>query len=354
MYHIQINPVPHFIRPQFDDSTLTGTSLTMALNRGWTYYWRIRSRNDNDRSAWSETFSFTTSLSQRQPVVLHQPADNAAETRQPVNLSWRTASGARRYQVQVDTMSSFIKPALDTTLNQTYLSITPLWNKTRYFWRARAEFDIGWGDWSNPFSFTLSLAQLQPVTLNQPLNEAVETRQPVNLSWRTVSGAARYQVQAATAPDFQNPVIDQYVAAAPYLAVSLPRDNTRYFWRVRAEFTGVRSDWSSPWSFMLKTGSTTSVAMLGQEIPDSFALLQNYPNPFNPSTVIRFDLPRSTHAELAIYDLQGRMVERLLSGEYPAGRYAAEWNATRFPSGVYFYRLTTESFTAARRLMLVK
>ncbi|HLP81396.1 MAG TPA: T9SS type A sorting domain-containing protein, partial [Nitrosomonas sp.] len=91
------------------------------------------------------------------------------------------------------------------------------------------------------------------------------------------------------------------------------------------------------------------------DIPASAYVLQpNYPNPFNPSTMISFTLPEKSFVTLKIYDVVGRQVTVLVSENLQPGTYLREWNASGYPSGTYFYRLDAGTFTATRRLQLVK
>lgn len=88
--------------------------------------------------------------------------------------------------------------------------------------------------------------------------------------------------------------------------------------------------------------------------PGKFALYQNYPNPFNPSTSISFSLQNTSYISLKIYDVLGRERASLVSQELPAGYYTRQWNANDMPSGVYFYRLSTNSYTETKKLVLMK
>ena len=94
-------------------------------------------------------------------------------------------------------------------------------------------------------------------------------------------------------------------------------------------------------------------------LPKTAALMQNYPNPFNPSTVISFSIPSAGHAELAIYDLLGRKVRTLLSGDITAGNHNVTWDGKdaggrNVASGVYVYRLQTADLNLARRMTLMR
>ena len=100
---------------------------------------------------------------------------------------------------------------------------------------------------------------------------------------------------------------------------------------------------------------------ISTETPSAFSLSQNYPNPFNPTTTIRYELPRAGVVRLAVYDVMGREVEMLVNERLTAGSYETVWNAcltngqgTRFASGVYFYRLTTEGYGETKRMLLIK
>ena len=102
-------------------------------------------------------------------------------------------------------------------------------------------------------------------------------------------------------------------------------------------------------------GSVTGVEEIhGAEHPPSFALSPNYPNPFNPTTTIDFDLALQGAARLAVYDVLGREVALLASGEFPAGRYRVTWDATGYPSGVYTCRLHAGGSSIAQTLVLQK
>jgi hypothetical protein len=89
--------------------------------------------------------------------------------------------------------------------------------------------------------------------------------------------------------------------------------------------------------------------------PGIFYLAQNYPNPFNPSTMISYQLPITNFVELSIYNSLGQKITTLVNTKQPAGTYVVEWNASGFASGVYYYRLSTDTgFTQSKKLLLLK
>ena len=88
--------------------------------------------------------------------------------------------------------------------------------------------------------------------------------------------------------------------------------------------------------------------------PESYTLYQNYPNPFNPSTQIRFDIAKASGVKLTIYNQLGQQVTLLVNGELQAGSYSYNFDASAYPSGVYFYKLETEDFTQTKKMLLIK
>ncbi len=100
-------------------------------------------------------------------------------------------------------------------------------------------------------------------------------------------------------------------------------------------------------------GGPTSVGG-SYNMPVHFTLHQNYPNPFNPSTVIDYELPNAHNATLRVFDLLGREVAILVNERLPAGVYSAEWNATGFASGVYYYQMRAGDFVKTKKLILLR
>ncbi len=102
----------------------------------------------------------------------------------------------------------------------------------------------------------------------------------------------------------------------------------------------------------------TAIEQTSYEVPKEFKLYQNYPNPFNPNTKIKFQLARQSKAEIIIYDITGKQLQKLLKEELNAGEYEIEFNAAGLSSGAYFYKLilTTgkEVFTDTKKMILIK
>ncbi|MCH7887032.1 MAG: T9SS type A sorting domain-containing protein [Candidatus Marinimicrobia bacterium] len=104
-----------------------------------------------------------------------------------------------------------------------------------------------------------------------------------------------------------------------------------------------------------------TITGIGDEtsLPTEFALRQNYPNPFNPSTTISYSLPTASDVKIVVYNLLGNEIATLVNGQQAAGYHNVEWNGRSdsgklVSTGIYFYRINADDFTAIRKMILMK
>ncbi|MFA6587844.1 MAG: peptidoglycan DD-metalloendopeptidase family protein [Patescibacteria group bacterium] len=129
-----------------------------------------------------------------------------------------------------------------------------------------------------------------------------------------------------------------------------------YWWRAEGygwDYTNgfIMGKFNASGSGLMKQNTETEEDV---SLPKEFALSQNYPNPFNPTTTISYTLPQAGEVSLEVYNLLGQKVETILNEYQEAGEYAKTWEASRYASGVYFYRLSAGSFTQTKKMLLVK
>jgi Right handed beta helix region/Secretion system C-terminal sorting domain len=108
-------------------------------------------------------------------------------------------------------------------------------------------------------------------------------------------------------------------------------------------------------------GSPVNIKTNDNQLPDEFLLYQNYPNPFNPETSIQYavsSLPDGKagrqFVSLNVYDILGKEVATLVNEEKPTGEYEVEFNASKLPSGIYFYQLKAGNFVDTKKMLLLK
>jgi photosystem II stability/assembly factor-like uncharacterized protein len=104
------------------------------------------------------------------------------------------------------------------------------------------------------------------------------------------------------------------------------------------------------------TGRGGAISIISSEVPGGFSLSQNYPNPFNPVTKITFTISGSSVAQtfLSVYDALGREVSGLVNHQMQPGTYEVSWDASAYPSGIYYYRLESGNFTETKKMVLIK
>ncbi len=111
----------------------------------------------------------------------------------------------------------------------------------------------------------------------------------------------------------------------------------------------------------IKYSQPIGITPISSEIPKEFSLGQNYPNPFNPSTKIKFEIPvtplsfgEGLGVRLTIYDNLGRQIETLVNQQLSPGTYEVDFDGSRLSSGTYYYRLSSDIFSEAKKLILIK
>lgn len=122
-------------------------------------------------------------------------------------------------------------------------------------------------------------------------------------------------------------------------------------WTIGKANPGISANVSNPGD---RNSKPTGIEYDDLKMPTTYSLAQNYPNPFNPTTTISFALPVSGKVILEVYDVTGKTVATLIDSEINAGQHSVEVNATRLSSGIYFYRIRANQFTATRKFVLMK
>jgi hypothetical protein len=327
-----------------------------TMEKGTTYYWRMGVRPAcHFGFVFGEIRSFTTECFAAEGPMLVAPADGATDVVQPMMLEWQAVENAVTYWIELDTDPE-LGNATSILTSILYQNFDNLASSTTYYWRAKAEDQCGWGEWSEVRAFTTCALPEVPST-PVPQDGADDVAFPVSISWYDPSGATSYSVHLADDADFTNRIFDQQVFSSSVTIENLS-EGTHYFWRVKANNDCGWTDWSDAWEFTTHV-ATAAAEIHGPELPTQFSLAQNYPNPFNLGTTIEFSIPQSSYVKLEIFDIAGRRVNELLNDNLSAGRYCILWDehdsqGHEVASGIYFYSISTDQFTSARKMLLLK
>ncbi len=98
----------------------------------------------------------------------------------------------------------------------------------------------------------------------------------------------------------------------------------------------------------------TSLSIYNQITPDTYSIHNIYPNPFNPITRIEYSLLENADIELIVYNIQGRHIKTLIQCFQTAGYHSINWNAQNYPSGIYFIRLESGTYSKTQKVLLFK
>jgi hypothetical protein len=169
---------------------------------------------------------------------------------------------------------------------------------------------------------------------------------PVNgTGWVDPNGGDR-RFMLTTGPVNMSPGDTQVIVMAQIITVGL--NNLNSITKFKQYAAQVRNFYNNCFSgFAIGINNLTETAK-------SFSLRQNYPNPFNPVTNIEFSIPSSQNVILQVYNALGEEAALLVNNRLSGGVYSVDWDASAFPSGVYFYSLRAGDFNETRKMVLIK
>ncbi|MBN8568268.1 MAG: T9SS type A sorting domain-containing protein [Ignavibacteria bacterium] len=137
------------------------------------------------------------------------------------------------------------------------------------------------------------------------------------------------------------------------VTMGLTGDSVQTIWRSWS-FNGLDSTSAAETFFVTIRRTGVGINQISTVIPDKFTVYNNFPNPFNPTTKIKFDIAKSENVKVAIYDIVGKEIARLVEQRLNPGTYELIWDAKASPSGIYFMRFETEAGNVTKRLSLLK
>ena len=336
-YHLEVALDDAFNRLVFNQN-LTGTSLTIGpLRRLTKYYWRLSGINPAGESQFSAPRSFVTADTMNRVIA---------------GDGWNLISVSLNLRTQM--ISSIFPSALSPAYaygGSSYIAYDSL-RPGNGFWLRFTKVD----------TFLLAGYSILAETL------------AVSPGWNLIGSITRPAILSSIESDPPGMITSQ---AFGYHGGYVPTDTLlpgNGYW-IKVESAG---------SLILGSpGAGTATAIRGRvrvvptdelpppppigkaqpniAIPKVYALDQNYPNPFNPATTLKYALPFDSRVTLIVYNILGQEIAVLIKGVETAGYKSVEWNASDYPSGIYFYRLEATStndlgktFSDARKMLLVK
>ncbi len=210
---------------------------------------------------------------------------------------------------------------------------------------------------SSNFRYSVSYGVIDSIKLLESLNEGEFVKYKVEIV-NALSGSVIGVFDEVT---YSNKNVKEYDNIAWEVATEELSGEQNVVLRLRVE-----TNFNCDVSFAEKYADGSAVAsdlskrhprkrsMKREQLVTDYSLFQNYPNPFNPSTTIKYALPKAGNVVLKVYDVLGKEVASLVNNHQESGRYSVSFDGSNLASGMYFYKLTSDSFTEIKKMMLVK
>ncbi len=151
LYQVQVDDNSDFSSPRISVQPSSSSYSAYGLDSGMMFYWRVRAYNECGWGSWGPVRSFTIEgdCNPPQPPAYQSPPNGLSNVAQPVPLNWSDATGATKYQLQVDENSGFMNPEVDVEPVESQYSVDGLMPLTYYYWRVRSYNSCGWGSWTS-------------------------------------------------------------------------------------------------------------------------------------------------------------------------------------------------------------
>ncbi len=221
----------------------------------------------------------------------------------------------------------------------------------------------GWTSIDDQSKFTFTNAVISSLFTNAPLPvelnsfTAVAQKTSIKLQWKTATEVNNYGF------NIERRIINNDLSATSnWMKIGFVKGNGTINSPHSYSYTDANVS-SGTYAYRLKQIDNSGAYKYSQEVqvsiavPKAFVLRQNYPNPFNPTTTISYDIPgtETQHTvSLRVYDILGKEVATLVNETKEAGSYQVTFDASKFASGIYFYKLQAGNFTSVKKLVLMK
>jgi len=353
----------------------TDTSYTFSenLEDNMTYYWKIIATDLGGAARESNGGyrSFTLNTGNDAPTTpLIASPDSVVVLKLFPEFKWEASTDpdpGDKISYQMNVWNSSYSDSITTDSNRCVLADS-LNDNSEYSWCVKAmdehagistsETVTFWTDLfaEPPAQFsTMSPTHEEVLSISRPVPKRTLPTTSVTLTWHSAPDPDPQDIVNYTLkyksilPD--STWIEIEVGTDTSYSLALVNSH-RYEWQVIAKDDDgfeILSDSSATRTF--DVGALSGIA---EGLPKEFSLGQNYPNPFNPRTAVNFELSANSDVVLSIFNMNGKKVATLVNEAKEAGFYEVIWDASKFTSGIYFYRLVAEEFVETKKMIFMK
>ena len=323
------------------------------------YFWRVRAYNSIGYGNWSDIRNFI--IFGFSKPVLSSPPNSCVKQPTTITLKWISTTGAISYNLQIATDQNFGSGLVvnDSLIMDTLKNVTNLKNNKLYYWRVFAKNGSIVSVWSDTWNFSTlnrSPSGFMPVfpTTNEIIN-LVYPKRMLSFKWNKSldpddGDQVKYSlyISGINYNKINNNLTDTSITLD--IMADLQKSSS-YNWYVKS--TDGRDTTQSGQSTFLTSSVITQKEDYKENV-GNFLLSQNYPNPFNPSTTISFQLPENCFVNLKVYDILGKEVAALINGTLSSGEHSVVFDAGKFQSGIYYYKIKAGNYMEIKKMMFIK
>ncbi len=244
----QLSESSSFTNLIYDETVSSKTFTAILPNYQTQYYWRVEATFDGGATASTGILRFWTKMA---PPLNQVPANGNECANIETTFDWSDVDETINYVLQISYSSSFtsLYAEVDDLTSSSYTMLLPEYN-TEYFWRVKSEMGATCEtEFSDPFSLTTAM---RPPTMIQPVNGAFGLDKTVEMTWSADDGYDSFNLMVDDNSDFSSPVFNETDLTDPSYTITLPQNNTQYFWKVQADYDGCLTDWTAARTFTTK------------------------------------------------------------------------------------------------------
>jgi len=283
--------------------------------------------------------------------ILYAPLDQQKVILQDsITVQWTGKGMYNSFNVQISTDPTFTSVLHESNTNLSYYSMAGLTNNTQYYWRVNSEMDTP-GEWSEVWSFEIVDPFIKAISPNGGEEWAIDSTEIIR--WETnILGNVHINLLQD-----QNYLLSIDTVKASHQAYQwiLPAElQAGENYKIQIVSASDSTVFGLSENLFSIVDSTTSIGEYEQGL-HGYGLAQNFPNPFNLTTNISYSIQKSNFVTLSVYDLSGKKIHTLINDFQEVGTYSVNFDAHKYSSGIYFYKLEAgKEFVEIKKMLLIR
>ena len=351
-YEIEISSDSLFKKIFLTDRNIQSVTWTMPglqYAEMTKYWWRVRAKNNDGNSMWSNPFTFTTRELPATAPLLLSPANHSVKIDMNPTLKWHPSFKAVSYVVTVSANDNFTDIFVTQGTADTTLDIVGLERFTTYWWKVQAIGSEGQGGISTIFNFrTKDIAPDKSVALISPLDNVINQGLIMTFKWNSIERALAYHLQIADNNDYaESSIVQDHPSVKDTMRVVSDLEyNKTYYWRV----AGWNEDGQAGWSAVRQFKTSVNASVRENDL--NISSLAVYPNPAKGITNFVINAANTSTGSLRIVNVLGMELIRMDNVELNNGENIISVDLKLLQTGMYIYSYETATGITTGKIVI--